>query len=57
MTIVMCDDIQNFKLANVNDLGTKKYNYDHNNGDCGDGFQTSQEIINKHKNNLGKLIS
>jgi UDP-galactopyranose mutase len=50
ITLVLNEKIEIFENIHHESLNTKQFNYEHNNGDDGDGFQTPSHIIEKYIN-------
>ena len=50
ITLILNEKIEIFKLIHSKDLNNKQFNYNHSNGDDGDGFQTPNHIIEKYIN-------
>ena len=50
ITLILNEKIEIFKFIHSKDLNNKQFNYNHSNGDDGDGFQTPNHIIEKYIN-------
>ncbi len=56
ITLILNEKLNDFiKIDSIN-INTKKFNYQHSNGDDGDGYKTSKHIIQKYTNHEKILL-